>query len=191
MMWAVSNSGKPKAVGRDGRNWPLGDGETAAWITRNTAVGVAITSAIPPMFDSYATITGLPSYSTPHGLPSPEQRLVHVLRQYGEASWWLGYLANGVDDTVFPGARTMTLYYGWKYVLVQAGPDQALEWRDSLPDLLFPTDRTWLHSTMWDDDWACLGGPGELVDQLASDPQIELRRVSTDDDVTPPGYSSA
>lgn len=28
---------------------------------------------------------------------------------------------------------------------------------------VFPADRTWLVSRLWDDDWRCLGGPRELV----------------------------
>ena len=31
---------------------------------------------------------------------------------------------------------------------------------------MFATDRSWLVSTMWDDDWTCVGGSRELVDSF-------------------------
>lgn len=34
-----NNSGKPTTVERDDRTWPLGNGETVAWIGRNTRAG--------------------------------------------------------------------------------------------------------------------------------------------------------
>ena len=47
--------------------------------------------------------------------------------------WWLGYLDTGADDIVFPDAPMVTLYSGWHYVLVEAGPEQAATWRRSGP----------------------------------------------------------
>jgi hypothetical protein len=50
----------------------------------------------------------------------------------------------------------VTLYSGWGYVLIEAGPEQAGRWREDdhwkgvLPDLMFPADRSWLLSTLWD-----------------------------------------
>jgi hypothetical protein len=58
-----------------------------------------------------------------------------------------------------PYAPRTTAYYGYDYLLVEAGPEQASSWREAdpfkgaLPDLMFPADRSWLLSTMWDDDW--------------------------------------
>jgi hypothetical protein len=82
----------------------------------------------------------------------------------------------------------------WRYVLIEAGPEQALAWRShdtrrlrSLPDLLFPTDHSWLLSKLWDDDWRCLGGPAALIEALLHEPQFDARRVSVDEDATPPG----
>jgi hypothetical protein len=55
--------------------------------------------------------------------------------------------------------------YGWRYVLVAAGPDEAIHWRETeygwstaIPDLIFPADRSWLLTTLWDDDWSCTRG---------------------------------
>ena len=84
-------------------------------------------------------------------------------------------------------------------MLVEAGPHQAAEWRQehrasfwkgALPNLMFPADRSWLVSTLWDDDWTCVGGPGALVDDLVRDPVLgpRARRVALDRDATPPGH---
>ena len=86
------------------------------------------------------------------------------------------------------GGSELSLYAGWKYVVVQAGPEQALRWRESLPDLMFPIDRAWCLSTLWDDSWSCLGGPSDLMQQLESNPLIELHRVEVEADATPPGH---
>jgi hypothetical protein len=39
-----------------------------------------------------------------------------------------------------------------------------------LPNLMFPADRSWLVSTLWDDDWTCVGGPAELVGGVPASP---------------------
>jgi hypothetical protein len=102
---------------------------------------------------------------------------------------------------IFPDAPRATLYANWPYVLVWAGPEQAVNWRryrsgsiwpDCLPDLMFPADRSWLVSTLWDDDWTCVGGPVPLVDNFLSDPDLRYRtrRVGLDEDATPPGHQA-
>jgi hypothetical protein len=55
---------------------------------------------------------------------------------------------------------------------------------------MVPEDRTWLLSTLWDDDWWCLGGSTRLVDAFLADPGLEAHRVDTDEDATPPGHAS-
>ena len=100
------------------------------------------------------------------------------------------------SDIVFPEAPPVTLYAGWHYVLVQAGPEEAASWRGIgatpllLPELMFPADRSWLVTTLWDDDWTCVGGPVPLVDALLNHPDLRarVRRVSLDEDATPPGH---
>ncbi|OBB96537.1 hypothetical protein A5782_04940 [Mycobacterium sp. 852002-40037_SCH5390672] len=100
---------------------------------------------------------------------------------------------------VFPDAPPVSLYSGWPYVLVQAGPQEAASWRRTgatpirpylLPDLMFPADRSWLVSTLWDDDWTCVGGPVLLVDALLAHPDLRyrVRRVGLNEDATPPGH---
>jgi hypothetical protein len=175
-----------------GRAWRIGTEADVAWIVDGTSVGPNITSAIPPVFEAYATVE-LPS--------GGEERNAHdqaVLTLLSERSadqpWWLGYLDTGADDIVFPDAPKVTLYAGWPYVLVMAGPEQAAAWRrgedssfwrGALPNLIFPSDRSWLVSTLWDDDWTCVGGSVELVNKFSRHPCLQARAVTLGQDATP------
>jgi hypothetical protein len=47
----------------------------------------------------------------------------------------------------------------------------------SLPDLMFPADRSWLVSGLWDDDWCSVGGSPQLVEALTREPLVNARRV--------------
>jgi hypothetical protein len=184
-------------VVRDGRSWSFGTADDVEWIAAGTTVDRTITSAIPPIFDAYATIV-LPDGGEGQG--RHDDALLSVLSEQSTGrSWWLGYLDTGADDVVFPDAPRVTLYAGWPYVLVQAGPEQAATWRSGrrgsfwsgrLPNLMFPRDRSWLVSTLWDDDWTCIGGSVALVESLSDDPDLRprLRRVTPGEDATPPGH---
>ena len=182
---------------RDGRDWPLGTYEDVAWIQDGTSVGRSITSAIPAAFEAYATVV-LPDPAAGPGGTAHDRALIDVLASTAaDPSWWLGYLETGADDVVFPDAPRVRLYQGWPYVVVQAGPEQALRWRGqprswrtAFPDIAFPLDRSWLVSMLWDDDWRCVGGSRHLVDRLLADPQLDVREVTPDEDATPPGFRS-
>ncbi|MBV9336202.1 MAG: hypothetical protein JO243_09950 [Solirubrobacterales bacterium] len=89
------------------------------------------------------------------------------------------------------------------YVLIAAGPEQAATWRPApggqsswksteLPDLMFPEDHTWLVSTLWDDDWSCIGGSESLIADLMQDRVLgpQARRVCLGGDATPPGKAA-
>ncbi|HEY0697812.1 MAG TPA: hypothetical protein VGD43_08380 [Micromonospora sp.] len=180
-------------VSRDGRNWRIGTAAEVDWITGHTAQGVSVTTAIPPVFAAYATThqagdTNIAAY---------EQAVVHELRRHTpDQPWWLAYLDTGAHDVVFPLAPRVSLYWNWPYVLVEAGPEQALGWRTghmrgpgSLPDLFFPADRSWLVSALWDDTWTCVGGPVSLIDALQRNPLTNARRVHPDEDALPPGLT--
>jgi len=93
----------------------------------------------------------------------------------------------------------VTLYAGWHYLLVQAGPEQAATcchsdagtfWKGVLPNLMFPADRSWLLSTLWDDDWTCIGGPTALVGTFLRHPRLQARPVAHGEDATPPGHQA-
>jgi hypothetical protein len=180
---------------KDGSTWRIGTDAEVAWIASGTSISRSITAAIPPVFDAYATVV----------LPDSEDERVKrdravaaLLAEHSAGQpWWLGYLDTGVDDVVFPGAPMVTLYPGWHYVLVEAGPEQAATWRShdpgsygALPNVMFPADRSWLVSTLWDDEWSCIGGPAGLVDRFLRHPDLQARQVALGDDATPPGHQA-
>jgi hypothetical protein len=120
--------------------------------------------------------------------------LEHLAARPGNGAWWLGFLDKGGTDSVFPDAPRVTMYAGWAYVLVLAGPEQAATWNRSLsgavlPELIFPVDRSWLLSTLWDDSWSCLGGPPELIQACQEDLRLRTNPVSIDEDMTPSGHT--
>jgi hypothetical protein len=179
-------------VTKDGQSWRIGTDHDVAWIAGQTTSGLSVTTAIPPVFDAYATFYQPEDVS----IVAHERAVVADLaRHTAEQPWWLGYLETGAHDVVFLHAPRVVLYWDWPYVLVEAGPEQALAWRTghmrsgtgSLPDLFFPVDRSWLVSALWDDVWTCVGGPADLIDTLAQDPLANGRRVQPDEDALPPG----
>ncbi len=169
----------------------------AAWINDGTSAGNTVTSAIPPVFAAYCTLE-LPGPNDRAASARHEQAVIGLLTgQTPRQPWWLGYLDTGASDVVFPYAPRTTVYYGYGYVLVEAGPQQAAGWRHegfnwTFPDLMFPADRSWLVSTMWDDRWTSIGGPRQLVDRVLSDATIgpRARRVALGQDSTPPGHAA-
>lgn len=179
---------------KDNRPWRLVSQAAVQWIADGTRLGSTVLSAIPPVFEAYATLV------VPDGVErraAHDAALVAQLRLFtDEQPWSLGYLDSGASDVVFdvPG---VWLYSDWRYVVVEAGPDEAVSWRGqddvipwhtALPEIIFPADRSWLVSTLWDDDWSCVGGPRPLVDALLADPDLEAREVQPWEDSTPPGH---
>ena len=192
---------------KDGIAWRIGSDRDIRWISDGTEVGRQITAAIPPVFGGYATLTHPGGPSVPRDLRQERHQdlaLIELLRRHTpQQPWWLGYLDTGASDIVLWDAPKVVLYSDWRYVLIEAGPDQAATWRPApggqsnwksteLPDLIFPEDRAWLVSTLWDDDWSCIGGSEALIADLLADPALgpQARRVSTAEDATPPGHAS-
>ncbi len=178
-------------VTKDGRSWRIGTASEVAWLTGRPQ-GFSITTAIPPVFEAYAT------FYEPRGVDVEvhERAVVDVLTNHTpDQPWWLGYLDTGAHDVVFPLAPRVSLYWDWPYVLVEAGPDQALAWRTghmrhsggSLPDLFFPADRSWLVSALWDDTWTSSGGTADLIAELCRNPAIDAYAVGPGEDALPPG----
>lgn len=159
------------------------------WIERNTPHGLGHCVGDPGVLRAVRHYhRACETATSTRNQPSRSSPLVEVLRHFGESSWWLGYLDTGGSDVVFPGARSLKLYASRRYIVVQAGPDQAIRWRNSIPDLIFPTDRASCLSTLWDDTWTCLGGSAQLIRRLEADQLIHLRRVGLQDDATPAGH---
>jgi hypothetical protein len=183
-------------VGRDGQEWRLGTDADVMWIHDGTSRGTEITAAIPPIFAAYCTL--LVPRNGNDELATHEQALIDLLTDHtAEQPWWLAYLDTGASDVVFPYAPRTMMYSGWRYVLVEAGPHEATTWRDAdfkyaLPDLMFPKDRSWLVSTLWDDDWTSIGGSEQLVSSVLAHPVLgpRARRVALGEDATPPGHEA-
>jgi len=177
------------------RKWRIGTCAQIDWIAKGTTVDPTITSAIPPVFAAYATFSE-PGEGSAGTTVHERAVLRHLIDQTAaDQPWWLGYLDTGAHDVVFHNAPRVTLYSGWGYVLVEAGPKQAATWRTghmrsqhgTLPDMIFPADRSWLVSALWDDSWTCVGGPRRLVDALVRDTLVQAREVQLGEDATPPG----
>lgn len=168
---------------KDGRRWRIGTAADVAWIVRETRPTVgAVTGPVPQVFAAYATIHAFEDQA----IEAQERALVeHLALRSGTQPWWLGLLDTGAHDIVFDRVPKVTLYWGWPYVLIEAGPTEALSWRTGhmrnpfgvLPDLFFPADRSWFVSALWDDDWTGVGGPAELIDALVADPRLQARRT--------------
>ncbi len=188
--WRVVFDGLVKAF-KQWRRWQIGTIHEVGWIADGTTPGISITAAIPPIFEAYATCY------EPDGVTiiAHERALVERLAEVtSDQLWWLGYLDTGAHSVVFEHVPKVLLYWNWPYVLVAAGPTQALSWRTGhmrgagvLPDLFFPEDRSWLVSALWDDTWTCIGGPDALIEVLRKDPLIKAHCVELDGDAKPPG----
>lgn len=186
-------AGPPQSASR----WPIGGREEVDWIRTGTAgIGRTIATAVPPVFESYATVVVA---EEDEEMRVADAALLEVLRRHTPAQpWWLGLLEDGVSDLVVPDAARVVLYADWAYVLLQAGPAEAAtwrataaaRWRGSLPELIFPDDRSWLVSTLWDDDWRCVGGSRALIADLLDHPALEAREVTVDEDAAPPGHQA-
>lgn len=185
--------------------WRIGNEAEVAWIEERTPGGLAITSAIPPVFAAYATLE-LPGTGNQEVTSRIDElqdghdaTVLAVLREHTAAQpWWLGYLETGASDVVFHDAPRVKIYADWPYVLVAAGPEQAASWREPgwkgvLPDLIFPADRSWLVSTLWDDEWTSIGGSRALVDAFLTHPDLRDRAREVNpsmEDSTPPGHTA-
>ncbi|MGC4858836.1 hypothetical protein [Micromonospora sp. DT41] len=176
-------------VVRDGRRWRIGTASDVAWIAgRTSSGGRSVTTAIPAVFEAYATFHPPDDVS----FDAHERAVVDELTaRTPDQPWWLGYLDTGAHDIVFPDAAKVSLYWGWSYVLVEAGPEQALTWRTGhmrgdgrLPDLFFPADRSWLVSALWDDTWTDVGGSAALLAGLRRNPLVTARLVQPDEALT-------
>ena len=182
---------------KDGRVWVIGGDGEVAWINAGVTPGLSITAAIPPIFAVYATLAD-PSALDPkrHGDDQRQAEdlfddaLVSVLATHTDPQpWWLGFLETGASDVVFDDAPHVHVY-GCSYVLVQAGPREARTWRSdwgrwhtALPDLMFPVDRSWLLSSLWDDAWACVGASAEVIAALLAEPELRAGAQRTDPSV--------
>lgn len=190
-----------RAKDTHGHSWRIGTDAEVEWIAGGTSPSLTVTAVIPSVFGAYATV--VPPDSAEDQERYSRAVLALLTNQSAGQRWWLGYLSTAPGDMVLPGVTMaalpkVSLYSGQDYLLVEAGPRQAatwrrseagsLWWRDVLPDLMFPADRSWLVSTLCDDDWTCVGGPASLVDMFLAHPDLQARPVQLGEDATPPGH---
>jgi hypothetical protein len=191
----VSGPPEPSLLTRhkDGRAWSIGSDELVAWITDGVTAGTSITASIPPIFSAYATLAFPLELEASRDAVRPaddrfDDALLRVLCAHTEPQpWWLGFLDTGASDVVFDDAPRVRMYSGWNYVLVQAGPREARTWRSderrwftALPEVMFPEDRSWLVSSLWDDAWAGVGGSAGLICALLIEPELRAGAERTD-----------
>ncbi|MBO1756701.1 hypothetical protein [Allobranchiibius sp. CTAmp26] len=180
---------------RDGRSWPAGTARTTEWIGELTKAGRGIDAGVPSVYAGYATLV-LPTGDR-DAREAQDGELLSLLADHSPAPWWLGYLHTNSEETERWGdLPTVALYSGWTYTLVEAGPEQAATWRPpdstrgAVPDLIFPADRSWLVTRLWDDGWRCIGGSIDLVESLLGRFPDAARRVTLGENSTPPGHRS-
>jgi hypothetical protein len=187
---------EPRRQLKDGEVWLIGTDDAVGWINEGVREGRSIAAAIPPVFASYTTLTPpLEPLSDEAARRVQDDRfddaVLRVLCSHTDRQpWWLGFLDTGASDVVLDDAPRVLVYYGWRYVLVQAGPRQARTWRSdrrwftALPELMFPADRSWLLSSLWDDAWACVGGSEHLIAALLNDADLTDCAQRTDPSVS-------
>jgi hypothetical protein len=187
---------------RDGRAWPIGRESDVAWINDGAEETLAITRAVPPVFEAYWTVgvpySGESDWSQEEAGRFPSTVLDVLVAHTEPQLWWLGFLHRWTSsDVIFNDVETVAVYNGG-YVLVEAGAHEARTWRGAeggvgnarIPDLMFPRDRAWLANWLWDDDWICFGGSLGLQRAVLDHDELGRRAhlVDVDDaDATPPG----
>ena len=187
--------GRIQTVRKDGSTWRIGIEDEVAWINAGVSPGKSITASVPPVFAAYATL------ALPLGLDMPRDELrpledrfddilLGVLSAHTQPQpWWLGFLDTGASDVVLNEAPRVHVGSNGSYVLVQAGPSEARNWRSdtgrwhtALPELIFPADHSWLLSSLWDDAWAGIGGSDDLISALLN--ESDLAPEKTDPSVS-------
>jgi hypothetical protein len=182
--------GQRQKARRDGNTWLVGTEDDVAWINAGVTRGMSITASIPPVFAAYATLAFPLDLDAPRELLRPREdrfddTLLRVLSAHTDSQpWWLGFLETGASDVVLAQAPRVHVYNNWPYVLVQAGPQEARNWRSdegrwhtALPELMFPADRSWLLASLWDDAWAGVGGSDDLISALLAEPDLSPEKT--------------
>lgn len=165
---------------KDGGQWRLGCAEDIAWIESAIDFSRPLVTELPPVFAAYCRVE-IPD--DPKSRARHDTAIVRALTdESGPSPWWLGYLEYGIEITRAFGNMPRTRLFGWDFVLIQAGADQALNWRTrcapsldwkgALPDLLFHADHSWMLFTSWDDHWSGVGGSQALVRRIIDDPEL-------------------
>ena len=82
---------------RDGRTWRIGTDAEVAWITNGTSADRTITSAIPPIFEAYATIV-LPYRG--EGQDVHDRAVLSLLGEHSaDQPWWMVVCIRGATNS--------------------------------------------------------------------------------------------
>lgn len=160
------------------------------WISSGTRPGDSIHSAVPPIFENYATIV----VARDAEVRQAQHRAIGaVLESTKEAALWIGVIETGDPDDYLADAVRATLYANWPYHMKYISASTLLDHRNAhsergpLPDLVFPPDRSWLATRLWDDSWISFGGSAAVTDALMLATGTAARRVPPGGLITPPG----
>jgi hypothetical protein len=116
----------------DGVAWTVGGQAEVERIAEGTGSGPQITTAIRLDTPPTRTLTNAGRRTSPAIRTSSVAKILRLSTCCAATAarrWWLGYLDTGASDIVFWDVPKVTIYWGWEYVLVLAGPDQAASWR--------------------------------------------------------------
>lgn len=157
--------------------------EDVAWIRRGTVVSETIRSAIPEGFDVYGLLDISEERPT-------EDALLAAVTADSNTQLVAGWIDRGPYPPQ-PGDEHV-LYSGWRYRFrrTKASQLQGLpaEGDGGFPDLLFPPDRSWLISLLWDDSWRSVGASNEVARRIKSvlpsfepiDPELPISETGRD-----------
>lgn len=138
--------------------------EHISWIRHDGAAFGTLQYAIPGGFEAYGVL------DLPQDIVPIEDALLSTLGVSPADQVLAGWIDRGPWPA--PAGDEHVLYTGWKYRLrrVPASELSGLptEGVGSFPDLLFPPDRSWLVSLLWDDSWRSIGTSQTTADRLAS-----------------------
>ena len=138
--------------------------EDVDWIRGNDAAFGTLRFAIPSGYEAYGVL------DLPADIVPIEDALLSALGVDPADQLVAGWIDRGPWST--PAGDEHVLYSGWRYRLrrVAAADLSGLptEGEGSFPDMLFPPDRSWLVSLLWDDAWRSIGSSQAIADLLAS-----------------------
>lgn len=123
------------------------------WLREGNGPAGTLSYALPGRFDVYGAI------DLPDEISPTEDTLLSALAPNPAAALLAGWIDRGPWPP--PHGDEFVLYWGWRYrfrwVLPAELQGLPSEGEDSFPDLLFPPDRSWLVSLLWDDSWRSVG----------------------------------
>ena len=135
------------------------------WIRQESALAETLTYAIPDRYEAYGVL------DLPREIGPVEDGLLDALTARPTGL----LIAGWIDRGPWPPSTgdEHVLYTGWRYRLRRVAESELrglpTEGEGSFPDLLFPQDRSWLVSLLWDDSWRSIGASQAIATRLTQD----------------------